>query len=162
MGVTITVTGKEGLARLARALRDLDEKDLRLELLRGLRKASKPMVPAARAAALTGLPKRGGLAADVAGAKWGVQTRLGGQGTGVRIVGAWSSDGKQHDLAKMDSGVIRHPVWDHREAGRKWEAQTAGVTAGWFSNAMQALAPEFRDEIQNVMDEITDKLAAKV
>ena len=157
----ITVTGADGLARLGRALRQAGRNDLRKELLRGVRRASKPMVPAARAAALEGLPKRGGLAADVSGAKWVVRTRLQGRGAGVRITGAWSSDGRQHDLSKMDSGVIRHPTWGRRGIG-DWEAQTAGVRARWFSDAMNALAPEIREELAKVIDDVAQKLEDSV
>lgn len=160
MASLITVTGADGLARLGRALKQAGNNDLRKELLRGVRKASKPMIPAARTAAAEALPHRGGLAADVAGAKWVVRTRLQGQGAGVRITGAWTSEGKQHDLAKMDSGLLRHPVWGHKELGRKWAAQA--IKAGWFTNAMNGLAPEIRDQLEQVIDDISKKLEASV
>lgn len=153
----ITVTGAEGLARLARALRDAGRNDLRKELLRGVRKASKPMIPAARQAAATSLPHRGGLAEEVAGAKWVVRTRLQGRGAGVRITGAWSSEGRQHDLSKMDSGLLRHPVYGHRA---KWVGQP--IKPRWFSDAMERLAPEIRGELEKVIAEVSKKLEDSV
>jgi hypothetical protein len=158
----ITVTGAEGLARLGRALKEAGRNDLRKELLRGVRRASKPMIPAARRAAAESLPHRGGLAADVAGAKWVVRTRLQGQGAGVRITGAWTSEGRQHDLSKMDSGLLRHPVWGHpvHGPGAVWVGQA--IKPRWFSDAMQALAPEIRGELSKVIDEVSKKLEDSV
>lgn len=157
---SITVTGAQSLARLGRALKEQGRADLRKDLLRGVRKASKPMVPAARAAAEEWLPHSGGLAADIAGARWGVRTRLQGRGAGVRITGAWTSGGRKHDLAAMDSGELRHPVWGHTELDRKWVAQE--IHAGWFSDAMNNLAPEIRQELLQVIDEIARRLKDKV
>lgn len=154
----ITVTGAEGLARLARALKQTGRNDLRKDMLRGVRRASKPMIPAARAAAEQHLPHRGGLAADVAGAKWVVRTRLQGRGAGVRITGAWSSSGRQHDLAKMDTGLLRHPVWGHpvHGAGAVWVAQP--IRPRWFSDAMNDLGPEVREQLEQVINEIAARL----
>lgn len=158
----ITVTGAEGLARLSRALKAAGRNDLRKDLLRGLRKASKPMIPAARSAAAESLPHRGGLAEDIAGAKWVVRTRLQGRGAGVRITGAWSSSGRQHDLSKLDTGLLRHPVWGHpvHGPGAIWVGQA--IKPRWFSNAMEALAPEIREELLTVIDEVAKRLKDSV
>lgn len=158
----ITVTGAEGLARLSRALKAAGRNDLRKDLLRGIRKASKPMIPAARAAAAEALPHRGGLAEEVSGAKWVVRTRLQGRGAGVRITGAWTSGGRQHDLAKMDTGLLRHPTWGHpvHGPGAIWVAQS--IRPRWFSDAMEKLAPEIRQELVNVIDEVAKRLEGQV
>jgi hypothetical protein len=158
----ITVTGADGLARLSRALKDAGRNDLRKDLLRGIRKASKPMIPAARAAAAEALPHRGGLAEEISGAKWAVRTRLSGRGAGVRITGAWSSGGRQHDLSKLDAGLLRHPVWGHpvHGPGAIWVGQA--IRPRWFSDAMNALAPEIRQELVNVIGEVAQRLQDQV
>lgn len=153
----ITVTGAEGLARLGRALKQTDRRDLRKELLRGVRRAAKPMVPAARAAAAEHLPHRGGLAAQVAGAKWNVRTRLQGRGAGIRVTGAWTSEGQQHDLSKMDSGHLRHPVYGHRD---RWVGQS--IRPRWFSDAMNDQAPNIRSELVDVIEDVSRKLRDSV
>ena len=150
------VTGAAELQRLAVALRAAGRQDLRKDLLRGLRNGAKPMVPAARQAAATHLPKRGGLAADIAGAKWGIRTRAGtGRGAGVRIVGAWGT----HDMAALDSGLLRHPTFGRRGRG-DWKDQK--IPAHWFTDAMQHLAPEFRDQLEEVIDDVANRLAGSV
>ena len=158
MATLITVTGAEGLARLARAVKAAGRNDLRKDLLRGVRKGSKPMIPDARAAAAESLPHRGGLAADVAGAKWVVRTRMQGRGAGVRITGTWTSEGRLHDLSKLDTGLLRHPVYGHRK--QRWQAQA--IRPRWFSDAMEALAPEIRDELLEVIDEVAQRLEDSV
>jgi hypothetical protein len=148
----VASTGTAELARLSAALRATGRNDLRKELLRGLRNGAKPMVPAAREAALAALPKRGGLAADVAGAKWAVRTRLSGNPS-VRLTGGWAS----HDMAALDSGLLRHPVFGHR---RRWVSQP--IPPHWFTDAMNQLAPEFRDELLKVIDDMARRMAASV
>ena len=161
--------GGEQLLALSTALKAMDRRDLSNDMLRGLRKAAKPMVVGARAAALTGLPRRGGLAELVAGANWRSATSRTGRRAGVRIIGAWTSEGRQHDLKAMNSGVIRHPVYGRFilpggvRLSRKqwaWVAQTAGVTPLWFTEAMENFAPEIQANLVKVLDDIAHELAA--
>jgi hypothetical protein len=149
--VTVTTSGSKELAQLAAALKAFDRNDLRKELLRGLREGAKPMVPAARGAAAAALPKRGGLAADVAGARWATRNSLGANAS-VKLIGAWSG----HDMAALDSGRLRHPTFGHRP----WKDQA--IPAGWFTTAMDRLAPGFRDALSRVIDDISKKLSDSV
>jgi hypothetical protein len=163
-------TGGEELARLSAALKVMERKDLSNEMLRGLRKVARPMVDGARAAALGGLPKRGGLAELVSSANWRSATSRVAKKAGVSIIGAWSSEGRQHDLKAMNSGVIRHPVYARAFVGTVaiprrdwvWVAQTAGVTARWFTDAMLRFAPTINGELRKVLDDIAQKLRDSV
>jgi hypothetical protein len=167
----VPTVGGEQLLGLSRALREMERKDLSNEMLRGLRKAAKPMVDGARVAALSGLPRRGGLAELVAGANWRSATSRTTRRSGVRIIGAWTSEGRQHDLKAMNSGVIRHPVYARSvlpggvfvpRRDWAWVAQTAGVKPLWFTDAMENFAPEIQAELLTVVDEIAAKLKASV
>jgi hypothetical protein len=148
----VASTGTEQLKRLAIVLRATGRNDLRKELLRGLRNGAKPMVTVARGAALSALPKRGGLAADIAYANWAVRTSLSGNPR-VRLTGGWAG----HDMAVLDSGLLRHPVYGNRH---RWVSQA--IPPHWFTDAMNQLAPEFRDELLKVIDDIARRMAAAV
>jgi hypothetical protein len=147
--VDVTVTGADQLSQLARDLRAAGEKDLRRELLRGIQRAGKPLKAAARTAALTELPSRGGLAERVAGSRWAVKTRTAGRGVGVRVTGAGDLD-----LRSLNRGRLRHPLYGKRG---HWFDQP--VPPGWFDDAMQVAADEHvRDEILAAITAVRDKL----
>jgi hypothetical protein len=148
--VTVVTHGAEKLDRLGRAIKDAGDKDMRRELPRAAQRCGKPMKAAAREGALKRLPKRGGLAERVATSKLSVRTRTVGKGAGVRIVGQ-----SGYDLQGMDDGQVRHPVFGNR---KRWVSET--VKPGWFSDAEEAAAPQFRDEFERAMDAVAAKLEA--
>jgi len=144
----IEIRGVEDMLRLSKALKNAGRLDTRRELHKGIQKAARPLIPAARAAALTTLPQRGGLAGKVARAPMRVQVRT-GRDPGVRIV-----VGKDRSGARAaNHGLIRHPVFGHRD---RWVDQR--VPADWFDGAMRRNAPAVRPEIARAMDRVVDKI----
>jgi hypothetical protein len=146
------ITGANQLAALAKDLKAAGDKDLRKELLKGLRNAAKPLAKeAAPKAAREGLPKRGGLNEYVAASKFAVRTRTTGQGAGVRIVGAK----KGHDIKATDEGEFRHPVF----GGKTWVVQH--IKPGWWTDGMSdpVVLEPMRKELIAVMDEVARKIA---
>jgi len=111
-----------------------------------------------------------GLAELVSSANWRSATSRVAKKAGVSIIGAWASEGRQHDLKAMNSGVIRHPVYARAFIGTVaiprrdwvWVAQTAGVTARWFTDAMLRFAPTINGELRKVLDDIAQKLRDSV
>lgn len=124
------------LKSLARRLRQAGRKDLTRELNKGVADAVKPLRAELPASARSHLPRRGGLAARVAGAK----IRVTRKPNGVVLTAV-----QQYQIRPMDDpGVIRHPVFKRKgEEGRHtvWMAQK--IRPGWFSdpaNRTRALA----------------------
>lgn len=133
------VVGAEQLAIVAARLKVAGAVELRRELLVGLRAGAQPLIPKVRAAALEQLPKRGGLNVRVAGEPMSVRIRTGGRSPSVRIVT------KTSDTGGADRGVIRHPVFGHRD--RKWSSQPYVPAKGYFSETLTREAPQVRHEL---------------
>jgi len=144
----IVITGVEQLAALGVRLKVAGAKDLRRELLAGLRVAAKPLVADARAAATAQLPKRGGLNARVAKDPILIRNRLTGSGVGVRIVTTTS------DTRGANRGTWRHPVF---KTGA-WVEQTYAPAKGWFDDTLTKAAPAARVQILAAMESVALKI----
>lgn len=132
------VNGAEQFFRLSKALKAAGRVELRKELNKELRRAAKPLVGRTRQAALTELPKRGGLAALVAREPQRVQVRTGAATAGVRIVVGKRRGGAQ----STNAGVVRHPVFARSDQTRKeWKWVSQKVPGGWFDRTLERDAP---------------------
>jgi hypothetical protein len=149
--VDLRVDGANKLDAISRQLKETGDKDLRKLLMSGMQRAGKPLKVAAAQAARDNLPRKGGLAEWVASSKFSVATR-GGRDPSVRIVARKVG----HDLAALDRGRLRHPLFGNR---RHWFNQQ--IRPGWFSDAMTAQAPAVRTEVVRVLDQVADAIAAK-
>lgn len=143
----LSVTGAENLGVLARRLKEVGDKELKKELLRGIRLGTKGTHAKIRESALGNLPARGGLAAIIARSKISTKTRTSGRLTGIKITST-----SKHAVDEINRGVLRHPVYGRA----KWVTQS--VPAGWFTDPIEADAPEIRDAIQRVMQDVAAKL----
>lgn len=130
------VSGLQDLARLSSALRAAGEqgKGLRRELTSGLTRETKETRAEMRAAILPGLPKRGGLAADVLRSTRFTSSVSTGRDPAVRI----RARGKRSIRRMNDYGVVRHPIFGKRDV---WVSQTHGVRLGLFSKPFKAARP---------------------
>lgn len=147
MPVDLSVEGADEFQRLARQLRDAGEKDLRRELFRGIERAVKPLKEAAKDSARQRLPRGGGLADKVAAAKFSTKKRT-GKDPGIRLTAKGPID-----VEALDRGRLRHPVFGNR---RVWVNQT--VPAGWFTEPVEAGAPEVRVELLKALDDVKRKI----
>ncbi|MGZ6838562.1 MAG: hypothetical protein ACXVGE_22085 [Blastococcus sp.] len=141
------VTGAEDFLKLSKALKAAGRTELRKGLNKGMRQAAKPLIQDVRDAAKRELPKEGGLNEVVAKSRIRVQTRTGALTAGVRIVGTGQG------LNGADIGVLRHPVFGHRD---RWVQQD--VPAGWFTGTLSEKAvtvlPALAQAVQDVLDSI--------
>lgn len=159
-GLDLRIVGVDKLERLGRDLKAAGDKDLRKELLKAGRETGKPIKAEIASSALAMLPRRGGLAALIAGAKIRVSTRLTGRNVGVSIIGKWSG----HDLKAVDEGKIRHPIRQRKvekERGRKplWVSQQ--ITPGYWTKVFDGTAPDIaREEFLKAVDRVAAKLRA--
>lgn len=144
----VRVSGANELAALTRRLKAAGNGGLKRDMLRGLRQGAKPLIAAAHESALENLPRRGGLAQQVADTKFAVRTRTAGGNPGVRIVGP-----STRHLKDMDRGRLRHPVFGHQD---RWVTQQ--IKPGWWTAALSARAPEVRQALLNVLAETARKL----
>lgn len=140
------IRGAEQLTVLAKKLRAAGDRNLRRELLRGLRAAGKPMGARARANAMR-LPHRGGLAQLVASSRITVQTRLTGN-VRVRIVAR-----NESAIINADKGKIRHPV----HGTDVWVTQK--VQPGWWTDAARKTDRPVAREMARAVANISRQLS---
>jgi hypothetical protein len=155
----IEVTGADQLRAVSKQLRTVAEpKAMRKELVTGLREATKPAVPAVRAAALA-LPAHGqkhtGLRQNMAAAT-GVQVRTSGRAAGVKVRLSRQRLGAQARPAQlMNRAAWRHPTFGHGP----WAVQRGAP--GWFERANLSQARTVRAGVQRTLDRIEKSLARK-
>lgn len=128
--------GSAQLAALGRRLKVAGARDLRLELIRGLKTGAAPLVPAVKQAARDQLPKSGGLNEQVAGQKVTVSVRLAGKTAGVRL------QTTAPDTQQTDQGFVRHPVYARQGRKRVWVTQRIPNARGWWSQTIPKKAPD--------------------
>jgi hypothetical protein len=146
--VSITVRGAEKLARVSAAIAQTTP-ELRKDLLAGLRKPVKPTIADIRQEATGTLPSRGGLAGNIARARFGVRTRTFGSTAGVRVEGRWNG----HDIAGIDAGLVRKPLFGNRNS---WHSQA--VRPGFFTRPVEDAEPEVTRAVLAVVEEFADKI----
>lgn len=147
-----SVTGADDLTRVAKALKDIGDGELRKRTLAGIRLEGKPAVAAAKANALDTLPGGGGLAALVAKSPIGVRTRLSATSASVSF-----KVGGKREVEAMNRGRLRKPLFGNEKF---WFTQS--ITPGWFSDPMEDHAPEFRRGIERVLTDIKTEIERRV
>jgi hypothetical protein len=148
MTIEIKIGGAEQLTNLAAVLDGLDDRELRKDMLRGLRNAGKPLTGAVESAASSKLPQAGGLNQWVASSKFAVRTRASGSSASIRVV----ATKRGHDLVGMNEGVVRHPVF----GGSGWSVTR--IRPGWWQDAIEDRADETREALGEVLDDISAKI----
>lgn len=146
------VHGAEQLADLSRRLKAAGEKDLQKRLSAAIAKSMKPLRQELPRSALAKLPRRGGLAARVAGSKIRTTRRNTGRSVGLRL----RADNPDN-IRRIDKGEVRHPVFGRR--GGPWVTQP--VTPGWFTEPTQAAAPAIRQKVTAAMQDVAAELDGK-
>lgn len=148
----LEVKGAEKFAQVAKALKKTADKELQKELYSALNRATKPMRTEAKKSAEQRLPKTGGLNKRVARARMSTRRRA-GRDPGVRIVATGMDQ-----LALMDQGRVRHPVYGNR---KRWVNQPIPDAKGWFTDPMEEGKPTAQREIVKTLDQIARKLARR-
>jgi hypothetical protein len=146
MADDLVIRGAEDLVKLSQRLKAVGAKDLRKELLRGIREGNRSTIADIRANAQI-LPRRGGLAALVAASRMATRTRATGASAGIRIVAE-----NAHRLGGINKGHVRHPVFDRS----RWVNQQ--VKPGWFTDPIEKNAPATRAGVERVMREVAARI----
>lgn len=140
------IVGKESLARAAAHVALIGDRGLRIALQRNLRLATAPLLPEIKQSALDTLPRGGGLAARVAGAKLSTSISL---GRTVRVsIKAKGVQGSM-DVKSMNLGRVRHPVFGNRSV---WYTQQ--IRPNWFTAPVENGLPSIRGSVKLACDEI--------
>lgn len=137
---------------MSKALKRAGQTELRKELNKGLRNAAKPLLRVAKDAARTNLPQRGGAAAFIAGKKSRVTVKTGANpGVSVAIL--------KQDPRLDSQGRLAHPVFNRRRADGKRVYAVQKIRPGIFSRALEFSAPDVRNELVDVIDDMAKRIA---
>lgn len=154
MSVEIRVTGAAGLRKLAADLRRADRIDLQRELRKALTDTAKPLYRKVVAEIEEIIPHRGGYSSVLADSYYQtVSVRSAGSGAGVTIVGRAKGKAELRDVAAVNRGVLRHPVYGHRS---RWA--TTRVPPGFFDRPAKDIEPDLVRNAEAAIDRVADKL----
>jgi hypothetical protein len=145
------------LESIARHLRNAGDGELVRELTAAMRRAVEPVPGQIRAGLKPHLPDRyaGVLDADL---RIGINVRTNERNPGVSVTG--QTRGRGRKLARLDAGLISHPVYGNRE---HWATQGPGqgMEPGWFSGPAQDATPRVRAEIEKALEDVAARAASK-
>lgn len=127
------------LPLLAARLKAAGMVGVRAEMVAGLRRAAKPLIPDMRESARASLPRGGGLNEVVAQQPISTSVRTGAGTAGVSIRARWT---------RTDRGTWRHPVFGHRD---RWVEQSWRPADEWYERGAEKGTPEARREMQSVL-----------
>ncbi len=148
----VGLQGAEQLAALSQVLKRMGDKDLQRQLSRSGNEVATAFRRAVRFSALDTLPKRGGLNKVVA-AKLSPRTqrRASSSGAGIRVVAVGKKG--MRDLAALDAGTVRHPVFGRRS---KWIAQD--VPAGFWTRPAESMQGHAQALLEQAMEAVKDQI----
>lgn len=138
------------LRALGVELKVLADRDLKLEMTRGLKAGAAPLIPLVKQAAMTQLPKAGGLNKRVAGQKVSVSVTTSARNAGVRLRTT------APDTKETDSGFVRHPVFGVWREGVP--SQEIPAAKGWWSDTLAKSAPAVTPALNVVLLRIETRL----
>ncbi len=143
----VHATGSAKLQAVSRAVRAMDDKELKKRFYAGLNRAVKPLKVDAKDSARKRLPQRGGLAKRVA--RTTISTRR--LSSGISLV---AKPNAVDDPAAINRGRVKHPTFGHQPS------VVQVVKAGWFTGPMAAGAPLVREELVKVLDQVAADIAS--
>ena len=146
--------GGEQFAAISRRLKEAGATDLQRELSRAAVKSLIPLKKELGKSALARLPRRGGLAEQIARTRFRIRRDTSARHPGLRLEAR-----NVYDLIRLDQGTLRHPVFaDESESRRSWTWADQKVPPGWFTEPANAAAPKIRAEIWRAMQAVADKI----
>lgn len=156
--IDIKVSGAQDFVRLSKALKQAGQTDLRKGLHKALKQTVDQHKETVAEALASALPS--GLSARGAAVKQATQVKTGknpGVTVGIRYGKAGRGLGAANAKLVNASGSIRHPVFSRS----RWVAQSVGGS-GWFDEGWRKAAPELRQELVAVLEDIANQVVRKV
>lgn len=156
MSSDFELRGADQFLALSKALKDT-RPALRKELNKGIRDATKPLLPKAAEALAAGLPPR--LKARGRRVKQRVQVKTGND-PGVTIAvpyGRRGAGGLGATNARLlnTRGQLRHPLYGNRE---RWYTTDAPAALGWFDQTYSSQAPSVLPGIERAVERVVEKI----
>ena len=156
MVAELRIEGADKFGKLAKELKVLGDKELRKELYRGINRAVKPLTEEVKGSTTKFLPRR--YALELAKTLKIRSRRRTGKDPAIYLLAkATTPRGTERDLASLNRGRLRHPLYGDR---KHWYDQE--VSPNWWTDPLVGGVEQVREEIVKVIDEINEKLAKKL
>lgn len=140
--------GADDLERLAKALDQAADSDLKKQVYKTLRTEAKPLGKSVVRTGVETFPAGGGLRARIEKYRTGISPQLSGSTARITL--------RLSRLRGYDSGRLRHPVY----GGKTWVRQA--VPAGTFTAAFTEHASKVRPALVKAVQQTLDDVARKV
>jgi hypothetical protein len=149
---------------LARALREAGEKGLAQELRKGINEAARPLPDEIRASLIPHMPDTyaATLNHDL---RITISQRPSGTSPGVSVVAKASGSvptvsrrNTGRKLKRLDTGLLSHPVFGDRKVWRTQGPEGGGMRPGWFSDPVNKARPRVRQQIEDAVRRVRDKI----
>lgn len=152
MVVDLNVRGLRELKHLGEQMKDAPQ-ELRREMFRGINRATKEPRRQTLKELAERLPHSGGASTAIRkDTKLNTKRNMRGRNVGIRVIAK-----SPRTVQRMNNrGVLRHPVFGNRSI---WIAQDVPGLQGWFDEPMEKSAPQVRQEILEVLDNVANKIA---
>jgi hypothetical protein len=155
MVAELRIVGADKFGYLAKALKESGNKDLRKELYKGIGRSVRPLSAAVKKGTASYFPRRYALELKKS---LRLKTKKLVRNPGItRAASAKTPRGKDRDLASLNRGRLRHPLYGNR---RYWYDQD--VSPNWWDEVLAEGADEVRQELVNVLDDIASKIEKKL
>jgi hypothetical protein len=139
--MSVEVKGADQLARLAKALKEQGGA-IRKDFNKALTKAVQPLSRTVKQSAASTLPRRGGLAGDVARSRVSRRVSDNRHGAGLRVFVKGP-----YDLEALDRGIVHHPGGPDQRIPR-----------GWWTKPTEATGPDVRRAVEAAMEDAKKKI----
>jgi len=153
------VTQDEGAAAFraaAQALREAGDKDLRREVSASLREVTKPFGARIIRHGAVEMPHRGGLSARLAKARMTQTNAMNGRSPGI---GMRFKVREGYDLAALDKGNLKHPVFARPGRPRVWATQRVPRDA--YTREFLAGRDQVAGELVHTLESVTERIAQR-
>lgn len=155
-GFDVRITGLDDVAALTRALRKMGEKDVPKQLREAGKRIGEPAAQLIADAAVEVLPHKGGLNVWVGSrVKSSTLVKLSGKNVGIRIKTRHRGKTGLSDLAAINRGKVRHPLFGDTD---HW--YLTNVPAGFVGHALEPIRDTAEEEFLAAVDEIIRSYAA--
>jgi len=157
------VQGAQAFQILAAHLKEAGEGGLRRELQKAIRDAAQPAADLVKNVSHLReyMPDRyaGVLATDLQVTS---HARAGGISPGITVLAraptAATGGRGGRKIRQREAGVITHPLFGNR---KRWYAQTAGMSAGFFGDPLERAAPQVRDAVLEAMRHTSEQITKR-
>jgi hypothetical protein len=147
VGFQVQVSGGADLTAVRRQLRQAGDRKLSRRMSAGLQRAAKPLKPAVQASAARLLPSGyGPLMSKSVRVRTQARERRGSASVHIRVLGQGKVENR--DVARINKGTLRHPVFGRRR--KAWIAQR--VRRGFVDRPADRLGPDMAREMHAVVD----------